>query len=178
MVLEPDQRSPPAGLQLAAQHHVADHPRRPRRGLEIDQADSRHLVALVTAVDVAQQLIAAAHAEHGRTAGDRCRQVAGPQQQVRGDQPLVAVLAAAQVVEVGVGERIAGPAAVDPARDAPPLAAVREHRHVAPVGVDVQVLGVQVADSKLHAASQYGRTRPRSSSSLRRSSMAVYVARR
>ena len=46
------------------------------------------------------------------------------------------------------------------------------------IGVDVQVLRIQVRDPDRHAArSQYGRTNPRSETILRRASIAVYVGR-
>jgi hypothetical protein len=53
--------------------------------------------------------------------------------------------------------------------------AVLEHRNVAAIGVDVQVLGIEVRNpERRHAArSQYGRAKPRSEMILWSSSIAV-----
>jgi hypothetical protein len=56
----------------------------------------------------------------------------------------------------------------------PPRRTPCEHRDVPAVGVDVQVVGVEMADADLHAAcSQYGRANPRSVTIRRSSSIAV-----
>ena len=53
-------------------------------------------------------------------------------------------------------------------------AARPQHGDVAAIGVDVQVLGIEMADPQAgHAASQYGRTTPRRVSTARSSSIAV-----
>ena len=65
--------------------------------------------------------------------------------------------------------------------DAAPGRAPLEHGDVAAVGVDVQVVGIEVADDDLRRlltpalASQYGRTSPRSAAIARSASIAVYV---
>ena len=52
------------------------------------------------AVDVAEQLVAAADADQRRAAGDRSRELAAVALQVVGDQQLVAILAAAEQEQV------------------------------------------------------------------------------
>ena len=92
------------------------------------------------------------------------------------DQRLLAVLAAADVEQVVGGrvERVAGLDARDVERVAPQRGPPGEDGDVAAVGVDVEVVGVEVRDRDPHRApSQYGRTRPRSTAIARRSSMAV-----
>src|SRR5215203_6047471 len=61
--------------------------------------------------------------------------------------------------------------------DAAPGSAPLEHGHVAAVGVDVEVVRIQMTENELQAASQYGLTSPRSDAIRRRASMAVYVGR-
>src|SRR6185437_15267414 len=91
-----------------------------------------------------------------------------PNGEVTGDHRLLAILAPADVEEVvrPRRERRLERDRVDvelvPARSGPML----EHGDVPPVGVDVEVLGVQMPDADDHAASsQYGRVSPASSRS-------------
>src|SRR5205085_9231557 len=68
MVLEARQRSAYAGLELAVQEDVADHPPLPGNGLEREQADARHVLAVKAPIAPTQQLVAAADGEQ-RCAG-------------------------------------------------------------------------------------------------------------
>src|SRR5207249_4191120 len=55
----------------------------------------------------------------------------------------------------------------------PPRRPPGQHRDVAAVGIDVQIVGVEVPDDDLHAArSQYGRAKPRPSTIVRTASFA------
>ena len=103
-----------------------------------------------------EQLIAAAHAEHDRAArGGRVQAVALVREQVLGAQALVAVLAAADVEEVGASGSSGSPRplAGQLEADAAPLAAALEHEQVAAVGVDVHQVRVQRAHAQRRRAS-------------------------
>ena len=94
---------------------------------------------------MAQELITAAHPQHHRAVICRMAQWVGLVGQVFSDQHLVSILATAQVVEVAVGgDGVADPDFCDFQRQPPPLQAAPEHRDVSPVGVDVQVIRVQM----------------------------------
>ena len=102
----------------------------------------------VEVVGVAEQLKAAADAEDHRAAGGRGVQgVALDRREVLGAERLVAVLAAAHVVEVvrvGV-QRLAGLRPGELETDAAPLAAALQEEQVAAVGVDVHQVRIQRA---------------------------------
>ena len=97
--------------------------------------------------------------------------------QVLGHEHLVAVLAAADEVQVGrlgverLAERSGRSTSSIPRQAQPPA----QDLHVAAVGVDREVLGVQLAEHELHAAasSQYGRASPRLAATRCSSSIAV-----
>ena len=96
--------------------------------------------------------------------------------QVGRDQGLFAVLPAPDVEQV-VGGRIDRLPWADPADlqvDSAPSGPACQDCHVSAVGVDVQVVRIEMSDDDLHAAaSQYGRTRPRSPMIFLKASMAV-----
>ena len=101
VVLEAGERLPVARLELALEQDVADHPPLARDGLERQQADARHVLAVEAAVAAPEQLVAAAHREQcGAAADDRLVQRLRLRGEVLGDEQLLTVLAAADVVEV------------------------------------------------------------------------------
>ena len=114
VVLEPDQRAHAAAVQIALQRDVADHASSPATVSRSTRPGARHLVALVAAVAMAQQLVAAAHRQHRRRRRRPPRADRRLALEVVRDQHLIAVLAAAEVVEVGVGQRLARAAARSP----------------------------------------------------------------
>ena len=135
------------------------------------------LGAVAVAVEAAEQLVAAADREDGRAARrpPRARRRAFAARSTR-DERLLAVLAAADVEQVvrARPQRVAHRDRLDVELVPAPGRAPREHRDVAAVGVDVQVVRIEVPDADLHAArSQYGRTWPRSPMILRSASIAV-----
>ena len=89
---------------------------------------------------------------------------------------MLAVLAAADVVEIvrpplGL---VTDPERVDFERVAAKLGTARQHRDVPAVGVDVQVVRVEMPDTQPHrGVSQYAGTRPRSVRIPRSASIAV-----
>ena len=121
-----------------------------RTVVEVDEPGARErLVAEL--VGVAEQLVAAADREDHRAAvGRRVQRVALDLGQVERAQLLVAVLAAADVVEVGaVGvELFAQTARLQLETDPAPAAAALEQQQVAAVGVDVHQVGIQRADAQ------------------------------
>ncbi len=176
MVLESGDRAAVARLELALEQHVADHP--PVAGHRMERQDPRagQLGARPIAVEVPEQLVAAADREHRGTSLHGLPKRLALARDVPCNQRLLAVLPAADVQKV-VGardDRIAHPDRPNLELVPTPLGPPRQHRDVAAVGVDVQVLGVQVTDADPHAArSQYGFTYPRSATIPRSRSMAV-----
>src|SRR5439155_15077502 len=116
------------------------------------------------------------HGQHGGAPVDRRADRLALGREIRSDQRLFTILAASdveQVVRTG-GEPVADADPLELERQTTPARTGREHGDVAPVGVDVQVLGVEMPDPDLHAArSQYGRTKPRRETILRSPSIAV-----
>ena len=155
VILEADEGADAGAVaEVALAHDVADHPRRPGERLQVEQADARHLAAVLSHVAVPGELVAAAHREHRGAAGDgRVHGLAVPQQ-VLGDEQLVAILAAADQVQVGgLGvELLADPQRPLLELEAAPLEPPADDLDVAAVGVDREVLGIELAEHELHAA--------------------------
>ena len=175
---KPGERPALARLELALEQHVADHPPLAGDRHERQQADAR-----------------AARRRHGRgrsarAAGSRRTPRARPRRRRRPPRSAAALARrdrGRRAPARGPGRRRrrrgrARRAAARrrgrsratssswPRQRRPP----REHGDVPAVGVDVQVLRVQVADDDLHArGSQYGRTWPRAPTILRSASIAV-----
>ena len=105
VVLEASERSLLAGLELALEQHVADHAPVARDGLEREQADSGHVLAVKAAIAAAEQLIAAADGERSGSAIHRLLQRLGLAREIVRDEQLLAVLPAADVVEVVLAGR-------------------------------------------------------------------------
>ena len=128
------------------------------------------------AVPAPEELVAAADRQHRGTAGDRLPQLLRLRGHVLGNQELLAVLPAADVEEV-VGARPQRLAHADRLHLEPvaaPLGPPGQDRDVPAVGVDVEVVRIQMADADVHAArSQYGRVKPRPATIFRRPSIAV-----
>ena len=143
--------------------------------------DPGQLDAVAVAVVAAEQLVAAADGEHGGAARDRLVHGVGLRGEVDRDERLLAVLAAADVEQVvrARPQRVAHRDRLDVELVPAPRRAPREHGDVAAVGVDVQVVRVEVPDADLHAALLPVRphVRRRSPISLRSASIAVYVGR-
>ena len=173
------------GLQLALEQDVADHPPLAGDGVEVEDARAGQLDARPVAVEAAEELVAAADREQRRrrlpTASSSS---AALRRDVRRNERLLAVLAAADVEEIVLSgpQRIAHPDRPHLELDPAPGGAPGQNGHVAAVGVDVQVVRVEVADDDLHerpptasaeVVSQYGRTSPRSAATRRSASIAV-----
>ena len=132
------------------------------------------------AVVAPEQLVAAAHGEEGRAAGDRVLECRAFGFDVGCDERLLAILAAADVEQVDLSSvhALADADRGDLELMAASCGTLGQHGDVAAVGVDVQVVRVEMPDADLHAArSQYGRANPRSETIFRSASMAVYVGR-
>jgi len=123
-----------------------------------------------------EQLVATAHSQHGRPGLDGAANTIGLRDEIPRDKGLLAILAASHVQKI-VLARAHGVA--DAQRRhlelvAAPRRAPVEHRDVAAVRIDVQVVRIEMSDPKPHAArSQYGRTNPRRATILRSASIAV-----
>ena len=145
-----------AWLELALEQHVADHPAVAGDRLERQEPDTRHVLAVEAAVSAAEQLVAAAHREErGAAADDRLDQRLRLRREVLRDEKLLAILPAADVVEVVLArpDRIVHAERRHVELVAPPGSAPLEDRDVAAVGIDVEVLRIEVADADpAHAA--------------------------
>jgi hypothetical protein len=177
VVLEARERPANTRLELALEQAVADHPALTSDRVQRKEGRAGQLSTTPAAVETPEELVSAAHRQQRRTAPDGLPQSTTSRREVRGDELLLAILAAADVEQVVLAglQLVADANRLDcelqPARGRPSL----EDSDVAPVGVDVQVLGVQVPDAnRRHAArSQYGRASPRSATIRCSASMAV-----
>ncbi len=127
--------------------------------MQREDAGAGLLASRAVAVVPAQQLVAAAHGEGDSAARHGLGQRRPAPCQIRRDERLLTVLAAADVEEVGVGgERVPQADLVHVEIDAVALRTARQDREVAAIGVDVQVVGIQMREDDSHATrSQYGR---------------------
>ncbi len=176
VVLEPRDRRRDSTAELDLKQHVADQPPLPGEGLEREEACARHPRAVAASVPAPEQLVAAAHRKERRSRLDRPPEVVAPPCKVGRDEGLLAILAAADVDEVERRrvERVAGLHGCHLERVAAEGRPAREHGDIAAVGVDVEVVRVEVCDADPHgASSQNGRTRPRATAIDRSSSIAV-----
>ena len=155
VVLEPGDRPPFPGVELALDEDVADHPPVAGDRLVREQADARLLDAVGVEVEAAEQLVAAADGEQRRAVRDFRPQRVALGGEVGRDQRLLAVLAAADVEEVDLAARhvVARPDRAHVELVPAPARPALEHGDVAAVGVDVEVVRVEVADDDpRHAA--------------------------
>ena len=176
VVLESGDHRRGAVAEVGFEQHVTDQPLLAGERLVREDSCARHPRAVAAAVAAPEQLIAAADGEHGRAGLDGPPQVVAPRREVGGDERLLAILAAADVDEVVRPrlERVTGLDARHLERVPSQGGAPREHGDVAAVGVDVEVVRIEVGDRDPHdASSQYGRTRPRETAIFRSSSIAV-----
>ena len=166
-----------SGLELALDQDVADHAALARDGLEREEADAGHVLAVEAAIAAAEQLIAAADSERRRSAFDRLVQRLRLREEILRHEQLLSILPAADVVEVvrARHDRITHPERRHLELVAAPGRPPREHGDVAAVGVDVEVVRIEVADAdRRHPdRSQYGFVSPREASSRCRPSIAV-----
>ena len=175
VVLEAGHGPALARLELALEQDVADHAPLAGDGLEREEPGALEPLPARVAVPAAEQLIAAADREERGSAVDLRRQRVPLLREVGGDERLLAVLAAADVVQ-GARSRLDPVAEPDRAHlelVPPPRRAPRQHRDVAAVGVDVQVVGIEVADAIVTRApspSSYARSRARPRSGAARAS--------
>ncbi len=176
VVLESGHHRRGAVAEVGFEQHVTDQPLLAGERLVREDSCPRHPRAVAAAVATPEQLVAATDGEHCRAGVDSPPQVVSPRREVGRDERLFAVLAAADVDEV-VRPRLEGVTGLDTGhleRVAPQCGAPAEHGDVAAVGVDVEVVRIEVGHRDPHdASSQYGRTRPRETAIFRSSSIAV-----
>ena len=102
VVLEAGERAAGPG---AVEQHVADHASLAGDRVQREETDTRQLGSITVAVEVPEQLVAAADSEQRRSAGHRRAEALALGGEIDSDQRLLAVLAAADVDEV-VGRRL------------------------------------------------------------------------
>ena len=176
VVLEAGHHRHDAPAEIGLEQHVPDQPLLAGERLVGEHAGARHPRSVAAPVAAPEQLVSATDGEHRRAGVDGPPQAVSASSEIGGDERLLAVLAAADVDEV-VGprlERVTGLDAGHLERVPAERSATREHRDIAAVRVDVEVVRIEVGDSDPHdAPSQYGRTRPRETAICRSSSIAV-----
>ena len=155
VVLEARERLAGRRVELALEQHVADHP--PLAGDRLVREERRRPASRSRRGRGSR--VRAAGSRRRRRAGRRRRRRRRGAPRARGevgrDEGLLAILAAADVEEIVRTRRRAAspsPIGVDLELVAARSGAPREHGDVAAVGVDVQVVGVEVADADLHDA--------------------------
>src|SRR5437899_1153856 len=178
MVLEPGEGATHTRLELALEEDVADHAPLAGRALERQEAGAWHLLAVKAAVAAAEQLVTATDREERSAALEHGRaQRLGLRGEILRDEQLLPVLAAAHVIEVVVArdDRIVHPERRDVELVPSKRCAPSEHRDVATVGIDVEVIRIEMADAdRRHALrSQYFFARPRSATMRCSPSIAV-----
>jgi hypothetical protein len=154
VVLEAGERASDSGLELALEQHVADHASVPRNGVEREYSDAGQLCPVEVSVRAPEQLVAAADREHRGSAGHRPTYVFRLRGQILRDKCLLAVLAAADIKEIVVvrPQRIADRDGTHLQLVTTPSCAAGQDRDVAAIGIDVQIVGIEVPDDDLHAA--------------------------
>src|SRR5262249_26835197 len=160
MVLEAGERPRHAGLELALEQNVPDHPSLARHGLQRKEAGAAELDAAEISVRTAEELVATAHGEQGSTALGRGKQTVRLRREVARDELLLAILTTADVEEIVVaGPDVVADAQLDDVElVTTPRGSTGQHRDVAAIRVDVQVVRIQMPDAEPHAArSQDGR---------------------
>ena len=151
-------RSPVSPVELAFDQDVADQTPVSGHRVQREDAGAGLLASRAVAVVPAQQLVAAAHGEGDSAARHGLGQRRPAPGQIRRDERLLTVLAAADVEEVGVGGARPQADLVHVEIDAVALRTARRDREVAAIGVDVQVVRIQMREDDSHATrSQYGR---------------------
>ena len=175
VVLEARDRRADRLGERALEQNVADHPPLPSDRLVREERRPGHPGAVAAPVAPSEELVATADRQQRGTAVDGCADRLSALGEVRRDHRLLAILAAADVEEVvrPVERRRAERDRCDDELMAPRGGATLEHGDVPPVGVDVQVCGIEVGDADLHQLSQYGRVRPRCVAIARSRSIAV-----
>ena len=154
VVLESRKRPPVVGIELALEQDVADHPAVTGDCLEREQAHAGHVLAVEAAVAAPEELVAAADGEHRSAAANGLVHLLGLRGQVLRDEELLAILPAAHVEEIvrARTDRLAHPDGLNDELVAAPGRPPVEHGNVAAVGVDVQVVRIEMPDPDLHAA--------------------------
>ena len=138
----------------AIKQDVADHALLAGDGVQRQEADSRQLVSGYVAVGTAEQLVAPADSEERRALRHGLVQPVGLGGEIVRDQSLLAILAAADVEEVDLADRhrVAHPDRTHVQLVAAQGGALREDGDVAAVGVNVQVVRIEMPDGDPHAA--------------------------
>ena len=147
VVLEAAQRPSRSRVELAVEQDVADHAAFAGPSGERKETGARELRTRAIAVEATEQLVAAAHGEQRGSGADSVCQRGALGGEVAGDERLLSILAPAHVEEVDVRRHgIAEADAGDLEADGAPRAAALEHRDVPAIGVDVEIVGIQMPD--------------------------------
>ena len=155
VVLEARDRPSRRLVQRAFEEHVADHATLTRERLVREERCALEPRAVPPAVAATEELVAAADGEQRRSPVDRLAQRGTVTGEVGRDHRLLTVLTAPDVEEVVTAghecssDRDRFDAELVPARRGTAL----EDGDVAPVGIDVEVLGVEMTDADDHRVS-------------------------
>src|SRR5262249_42252418 len=143
---------------VAGQQDVSDHAALAGDRVQRQQADARQLGAVAAAVETAEQLVAAADREEGGPGLDRGAEHLALPGEIARYQRLLAVLAAADVEEVDPGRNVRLEAdRQDLELVTPESRPLGQDGDVAAVGIDVEVVRIQVTDPERQAATSFTR---------------------
>lgn len=149
VVLESRDRPALTRLELTLEEHVADHSRGARDGLMGEEADARHQRTVTPSISTAEELISTTHGEQRGALVDGGLDRAALGDEVGCDECLLPILSASDVEEIVLRRPNldSQPDALDLELVAPECCAALEHRDVAAIRVDIEVLRVQVCDA-------------------------------
>ena len=151
VVLETRHRPAHARLEPALQQTVTD--QAPLSGNRVEREDpgTRQFGAASPTVEPTEELVTAADGQHRCATRDRLADRLALRGEVGRNQRLLTILAAADVEQVVLpgAESIADADRLDGEHQAALGRSVPEHGDVAAVGVDVQVLGIQVRPTRI-----------------------------
>ena len=166
--------STPASSHL--EQHVADQAPVPGDRFEREDAGARHQRAVAAAIAAPEQLVAAAYGEECGPRLDGSAESSATGGEIGRDERLLAILPAADVDQVE-RRRVQLVTRLDSGHLEGMTAqrrAADEDCDVAAVGIDVEIVRIEVGDADPHGpSSQYGRARPRATAIARSSSIAV-----
>ena len=153
MVLEACEGAALARLELTLEQDVTNHACVAGDGLEREQPDPGQMGSLEIAVRATEELVPAADGERCDAVVDGGKDLGTLGREILGDQSLLPVLPAADVEEIGSApDRCLHAHRFDDQLVSAPGRTLSEHGDVAAIGVDVEVVGIQMGDVDLHAA--------------------------
>ena len=140
---KPGHSPPYARLELALQQAVPIIRRSPATVSSGKSPGAGKLRAVPSTIEPAEELVPAAHGEHGRSAAGRLPDRVSPPSEIGRNQPLLTILPTADVEQVVLArtQLVAQAHRLDLEPDSAPAGPARQDGDVASIRIDVQVLG-------------------------------------